>query len=151
VSCSKGVVLKYLEAGATVAVVSRTADKVAELKKAIQAQGVSAEKLLSVVGSFHDEHASKSVFDATLSALGGKINHVVSNLGFALITATSATASKLSDLKHAFDDGLFNTFLAAQVFLPAIKDVPKASYTITSGGFAHACYFPGGMLQSLDC
>ena len=37
----------------------------------------------------------------------------------------------------ALADGLYNSFLAAKVFLPSLKSREGSSYTIVSGGLAH--------------
>jgi NAD(P)-dependent dehydrogenase (short-subunit alcohol dehydrogenase family) len=140
---SKGVVAAYLAAGATVAVVSRTAAKVAELKKSIASKNINTDKLVPVVGEFKDEANAKAALSSTLSALHNKLDHVISNLGFANLPRGGPTASKLADLHASFEEGLYNTFLAAQVFLPVLKaNAAGGSYTISSGGLAHAAYSP---------
>jgi NAD(P)-dependent dehydrogenase (short-subunit alcohol dehydrogenase family) len=128
-----------------VAVVSRTADKVAELKKSIASQNVNTDKLIPVVGEFKDEASAKAALSATLAAVNNKLDHVVSNLGFAKLTQGGPTASKLGDLKDGLEEGLFNSYLAAQVFLPVLKaNAAGGSYTISSGGMAHVAFFAGG-------
>ena len=68
---------------------------------------------------------------------------MVSVLGFARVVSQGASQSPLSDLTGAFEDSLYPTFIAGQVFLPLLKDRAGASYVIVSGGFAHMT--PSGM------
>jgi NAD(P)-dependent dehydrogenase (short-subunit alcohol dehydrogenase family) len=74
---------------------------------------------------------------------------VVSVLGFAAF-GTPPTATSLDAVKAAFDDGVFNNFLAAKYFLPSLKSIEGASYTIVSGGLAHIPPpFPGLWLATV--
>jgi len=130
-----GVVRKYLDAGATVVAVSRSAANLERLKQTINVTG--SEPFLPVVGDFVSEASAQAVFAAVTAALGGRpISHVVSVLGFAAFGAPP-TATSLDAVKAAFDDGVYNNFLAAQSFLPSLKSTEGASYTIVSGGLAH--------------
>ena len=114
-----GVVRKYLDAGATVVGVSRSGSNLERLKQQI---GVSdSEPFMGVVGDFVTEASAAEVFQSVAAALGGRaIDHVVSVLGFAAVGAPP-TATALDSVTGALADGLFNSFLAAMVFLPSLK------------------------------
>jgi NAD(P)-dependent dehydrogenase (short-subunit alcohol dehydrogenase family) len=130
-----GVVRKYLDAGATVVGVSRSAGKLEDLKKRIDIK--AAEPFLSVEGDFQDEAQASRTREAVVGALKGKtIDHVVSILGFPAVDK-GPTETSLEAFRKSLDDGLFNTFLAAKVFLPGLKSREGSSYTIVSGGLAH--------------
>ena len=130
-----GAVRKYLDAGATVVGVSRSAQNLDALRERI---GIGqSESFLGVVGDFVRESSAEEVYQSVTAALGGKeIDHVVSVLGFAVV-GNPPTATSLDVMRGALDDGLINNFLAAKVFLPGLKSRPGASYTIVSGGLAH--------------
>ena len=52
--------------------------------------------------------------------------------------AKAPSETPFSLMKKALEDGLFNSFLAAKALLPLVKDRRGASYTLVSGGLAHA-------------
>lgn len=129
-----GVVRRYLDAGATVVGVSRSA---ANLEKLRQQQRIGAgDAFLPVVAEFKDEPSADKAKAAILAAAGGAINHVVSAQGFVEF-AKPPTHSPLDALKGALDDGLYNNFLAAKALLPELKGRDGASFTLVSGGLAH--------------
>ena len=110
-----GIVRTYLDAGATVVGVSRSA---ANLQKLKQQMSITAdEPFCGVVTSFKDEGAAEKAKEAITAALAGKpIDHVVSAQGFVSF-AKPPTHSALEVLKTALDDGLYNNYLAAKALL----------------------------------
>ena len=130
-----GVVRKYLDAGATVVGVSRSA---ANLEKLRQQMGISGrDAFQSVVADFKDEPSADQAKEAILSVIpGGAIDHVVSVQGFVEF-AKPPTHSSLDALKSALSDGLYNNYLAAKALLPELKSRDGASFTLVSGGLAH--------------
>ncbi|HEX8435121.1 SDR family NAD(P)-dependent oxidoreductase [Archangium sp.] len=130
-----GVVRKYLDAGATVVGVSRSASKLEQLTQQMKIQ--SSEPFISVVGDFKDEASAREAKKAVATALQGKpIDHVVSVQGF-VSYAKAPTSTPPEELKAALDDGLFNNLLAAKAFLPELKEREGSSFTLVSGGLAH--------------
>lgn len=130
-----GVVRKYLDAGATVVGVSRSQEKLDQLKKTIEIG--EKEPFFGVVGEFTDEASAERVKRAVAEVLGGKpVNHVVSVQGFVNIKG-APTETSLADFKSGLDDGLYTNFLAAKAFLPTLKDQEGSSFTLVSGGLAH--------------
>lgn len=130
-----GIVRKYLDAGATVVGVSRSA---ANLQKLRQRLSIAAgEPFHGLVANFKDDGTAEKAKEAITSALAGKpIDHVVSVQGFVEF-AKPPTHSALDVLKTALDDGLFNNYLAAKALLPELKSRDGASFTLVSGGLAH--------------
>ncbi len=129
-----GVVRRYLDAGATVLGVSRSAANLETLKKTIQIK--SGDPFVPVTGDFKDEASAKATKAAVLAALDGRpLNHVVSVQGF-VNHAKAPTDTALDVLQGALTDGFHNNFLAAKMFLPALKD-RDTSFTLVSGGLAH--------------
>jgi len=130
-----GVVRKFLDAGATVVGVSRSAAKLEQLRRTLEIG--EAEPFHGVVADFTDEEAAVAARQAVDEALGGRpIDHVVSVQGFVNIVQVP-TATALDDVKGAFDDGFYNNLLAAKVFLPDLKPRAGSSFTLVSGGLAH--------------
>jgi NAD(P)-dependent dehydrogenase (short-subunit alcohol dehydrogenase family) len=130
-----GVVRKYLDAGATVVGVSRSASKLEQLKQQMKIQG--SEPFVPVVGDFKDEASAAEAKKAVGAALKGRpIDHVVSVQGFVAF-AKAPTSTPPEELKAALDDGLFNNLLAAKAFLPDLKDREGSTFTLVSGGLAH--------------
>jgi NAD(P)-dependent dehydrogenase (short-subunit alcohol dehydrogenase family) len=130
-----GIVRKYLDAGATVVGVSRSASKLEGLRQQMKIGGT--EPFLPVVGDFKDEASAAEAKRAVGEALGGKpIDHVVSVQGFVNF-AKPPTTTPLAELRGALDDGLFNNLLAAQALLPDLKGREGSSFTLVSGGLAH--------------
>ncbi len=130
-----GVVRKYLDAGATVVGLSRTADNLAKLRATVQI--ADSDRFLPVTGDFKTEELAAQARDAVAAALGGKpVDHVVSVQGFVAF-APLPTETPLATLSGALEDGLYNNYLAAKAFLPAMKDRDGASFTLVSGGLAH--------------
>jgi NAD(P)-dependent dehydrogenase (short-subunit alcohol dehydrogenase family) len=130
-----GVVRKYLDAGATVVGVSRSAAKLEQLKQQMKVQ--ASEPFLPVVGDFKDEASAGEVLKSVGAALKGKaIDHVVSVQGFVNF-AKAPTSTPPEELKAALDDGLFNNLLAAKAFLPDLKGREGSTFTLVSGGLAH--------------
>lgn len=130
-----GVARSFLDAGATVLAVSRDAGKLEALKSSL---GVKAgDAFEGVVGAFDTDASAAAARDAIVAACHGHpIDHVVSSISFVTL-AKPPTESPLSSVKKALDDGLFNSFLAAKVLLPLVKNRAGASYTLVSGGLAH--------------
>lgn len=130
-----GVVRAYLEAGATVVGVSRSAEKLERLKAQLSLEEEAS--FLAVIGDFVDEPSAQATRRAVAEALQGRpVDHVVTVLGFVNF-AGAPTESPLDSLKQCLADGLYNNFLAAKVFLPELKGRAGASFTLVSGGLAH--------------
>lgn len=127
-----GVTRAFLDEGAFVVAVSRSAEKLTGLRQTLGAHPA----LASAVGDFKDEASSGRALAAIDQALQGRaIDHVVSSQGFVKFgpPPTQSTAAQLSE---ALDDGLMVNFFAARALLPGIKQRP-ASFTLVSGGLAH--------------
>jgi len=117
-------------------------------KKKLEALGAKLGKLATkdnffpVVGDFADEKAAKATF-AAVQAVAKTYHHVVSNIGFVDAAKAGVTATPLAEFKQlCYGASFFPSVLAAQVFLPPLKDVAGSSYSISSGGLAHFCMKP---------
>jgi NAD(P)-dependent dehydrogenase (short-subunit alcohol dehydrogenase family) len=129
-----GICKAFLEQGAFVVGVSRSAAKLDELKKTLGVTG--QDTFAAAVGDFKDEATSALAVAAIDRALAGRaIDHVVSSQGFVKF-GPPATQTTTHQLQEALDDGLFVNFHAARALLPGIKQRP-GSFTMVSGGLAH--------------
>ena len=130
-----GVVREFLNAGSIVVGISRSSAKIEELKKTIAIK--PEDQFLSIIGDFNTEEEAEKTKEAVVEALGGKqIDHIVSSIGFAA-AGNAPTNTSLEFAKSTFDNGFFNIFLMAKVFLPLVKNQDGASYTMVSGGLSH--------------
>jgi NAD(P)-dependent dehydrogenase (short-subunit alcohol dehydrogenase family) len=128
-----GAARAFLKQGATVVAVSRSGAKLDALK----AQLGGGDAFKAVVGDFGTEASAAAAHAAVMAAVGGKpVDHVVSVVGFVTIDK-APTATSLDTFRRALDDGLFNNFLVARSFLPALKGREGSSFTMVSGGLAH--------------
>lgn len=131
-----GVVRGFLDAGATVIGVSRSLARLGRMREQI---GIGAgEPFLAVEGDFASEEAAAQARAAVEAATGGRpVDHVVSVQGFVNF-APPPTQTPIDTLRAALDDGLYNNLLAAKAFLPGLKAREGSSFTLVSGGLAHA-------------
>lgn len=130
-----GISRAFLDAGAFVVGVSRSAEKLEELKKTLKLR--AEDGFATAVGDFKDDSTAALAMAAIDKALAGRsIDHVVSAQGFVKF-GPPATQTTAHQLQEALDDGLFVNFHAAKALLPGIKQRP-ASFTMVSGGLAHA-------------
>ena len=130
-----GIVRRFLDSGATVVAVSRSAANLDKLKERIAVAG--HEPFHAVVGDFDTDDAARAAFDAISVKIGGAaIDHVITSQGFPNMTR-AASITPVAELQTVLEAGLYNTLRAAQVFLPGLKAREGASFTLVSGGLAH--------------
>ncbi|MBE2251859.1 MAG: SDR family oxidoreductase [Myxococcus sp.] len=129
-----GLCRAYLDAGAFVVAVSRSAERLNELKKTLSVRPTDAFAV--AVGDFKDSTSTGRAQVAIDAALAGRaIDHVISSQGFVKF-GPPPTQSTAAQLQEALDDGLTINFHAAKALLPGIKQRP-ATFTMVSGGLAH--------------
>jgi len=131
-----GAVFNYLADGATVIAVGRDKKKLEELAKK---QGDNAKHVIPVVFSeYNDEKAVSGLRDTVYKALpkDAHVDHVLTTLGFAL-SSDPPTKAGTKFLRHAFDEGLYPNFVAAQAFVPDLKAREGSTFSFVSGGLAH--------------
>lgn len=129
-----GISRAFLDQGAFVVGVSRSSEKLEELKKTISLK--PGETFATAVGDFKDDSTSGRALAAIDAALAGRpIDHVISSQGFVKF-GPPPTQSTSAQLHEALEDGLTVNFQAAKALLPGIKQRP-ASFTMVSGGLAH--------------
>lgn len=128
-----GVVRKFLDAGATVVGVSRSAERLDRMRSAVVRPG---EPFLPVVGDFGRDESAAASREAVVSALAeAPIDHVVSSLGF-VQRAQPVTETSIDEVGSALENGLYINLRAAQAFIPLLHG-RDTSFTMVSGGLAH--------------
>ncbi len=130
-----GAVRAFLNEGAHVVGISRSAKKLEALKNTLSIR--PDEPFYSIAGDFNNDAEAAKTTKAVKTALKGKpIDHVISTIGFVTLAA-APTKTDSSLVRDAFDHGFFNTVLLAKYLLPELKNQEGSSYTIVSGGLAH--------------
>ncbi len=94
-----------------------------------------------MIADFSSEVAAEHAAKAVLALAGGHIDHVVSSIGFATVGAP-VSQTTLSQVRDTFETQFYPNFIAAKAFLPLVRDVEGATYTLTGGGLAYGLY-PG--------
>ena len=125
----EGLVRGLLGAGATVAVPSRDAGRLAALRERVPAE--SLERLVPVVGNVGTLKGAESLRDELVARLG-RIDHAVAALGGWWSGPPLAELS-VSDWRRVLDDNLTAHFVAARTFLPLAAAHPGGSYTFIVG------------------
>lgn len=133
----------FLEAGATVVVPSRSADKIAGLREALSPRDLS--QLITIEGNLGDETDGARVRSEIVER-AGSIDDVIASLG-GFVPAPSVLEAPLGDLEHALDGYLIGHFLVAKALMPAIKE--GGTYTFINGPLAFDPLFPGSGLISI--
>lgn len=129
------VVEALLARGATVAVPSRSGEKLEGLRDHLRPRtGEDAlRRLHTFVGHLGDE-ADMGDLQSRIAEEVGPPDGVVASLG-ALVTTSSLLETRRADLQRALDGNLFAHFMAARAFLPAVVDA-GGSYVFVQGPLA---------------
>lgn len=167
-----GAAVSFLTNGATVFFTTRDEAKIKTFKQTLTALNPDFEaRLVGVAATFESDEAGVKakaevlkVLNGTTSSLlksprivlispshplpdlipliGRSLDHVVSNIAFALTSKTGVSSAKINELKESLEDGLYSTVVAAQAFFGLVKGRPGASYTVVCGGLSHLAYAP---------
>lgn len=135
-----GAAYNLLKDGATVAVVSRTEDK---LKELLSDLAEFKDRVVGVIGSYDSKDSVEATYSSVKKGLNGSPDHVVSSIGFVEVTPTGVISADPIALAKSFEASLFPTILVAQVVLGDIRNKEGATFTLETGGFRHGVYFPG--------
>lgn len=128
-----GAVRAFLDAGATVLGVSRSPQRLEDLRAGLP----PGADFRGVVGDPVDDDAVLRLRADVEAALGGApVDHVLSALGFVTV-AEAASVTPLGVARQAMDDGLYPNIGFAQALLPLQAGGSSPSFTLVSGGFAH--------------
>ena len=130
-----------LDAGAKVAVPSRSATRLAALRAAVT--GGSADALVTIEGDVADEGDGPRVLDEALRQLGG-IDAVVASMG-GFVMAPSVLDATADDLRRTLENYVVAHFRIARNVLPVLQ-AQGGSYTFINGFLAFGPVFRGAGL-----
>lgn len=125
------IVAALLDAGARVAVPSRSTGKLDRLRA--EAGSEHGERLVGVEGNIADERNAGRLLDEITSRVG-RLDAAVASLGH-FVAAPSVLSAPLTDLQQALDGYLLAHFTVAGAVIPALSDT-GGSYTFINGPLA---------------
>lgn len=133
-----------LDAGATVIVPSRSADRAGELRKTTVP--AHQDRLVTLVGDIGDERDGQRLLDEAL-AVAGPLHGAVASLG-GFVAAPSILAAPRRDLVRALEGYLLAHFDVARTVIPALRE-RGGGYVFINGPLAFDARFPGTGLVSI--
>jgi 3-oxoacyl-[acyl-carrier protein] reductase len=136
---------QLLLAGARVVVPSRSAGRLAQLRRALDAP--LGERLIGIEGDVAVPAGSARVRDEAERLAGGAVDSIVASLG-GFVGAPSVLSAPLEDLERAVQGYLYSHFVVARTFLPSLVDAGGA-YVFINGPLAWSPVFPGSGLVSI--
>lgn len=138
------IVAALLDAGATVAVPSRSSKKLDRLRAEVSS--AHAERVVGIEGNIADEGDAERMLDE-ITSRGGPLHAAVASLG-RFVAAPSVLSAPPADLQQALDDYLLAHFNVARAVIPALSDT-GGSYTFINGPLAFEPMFSGTGLVSI--
>lgn len=139
----EGIVRAFLKAGAIVAVPSRQAEKLEELRSYLgkladgdsEALLLSADRFIPIVGEIGQIDSAERIRDQLLKQFG-HIDAVVASLGGWWFGNKPITEVSIAEWQQYLDSNLTSHFIAARTFLPMLQERQGASYTLIGGAAA---------------
>ncbi len=138
------IVAALLDAGAAVAVPSRSPEKLDRLRAEVGP--AHAERLVGIEGNVADEGDAERILDE-ITSRGGPLNAAVASLG-RFVAAPSVLSAPPADLQQALDGYLLAHFNVARAVIPALSET-GGSYTFINGPLAFEPMFSGTGLVSI--
>ncbi len=137
-----------IAAGATTAVSSRSAAKLAALRAHVgdSTSEAPAERLVTIDGDIADTADSSRVLSLALERLGA-IDAAVASLG-TFVPTESLLAAGTTDLRRVLDSYVLAHHTVARTLIPALQE-QGGSYVIINGMLGHGYMFPGAALVSV--
>lgn len=130
----EGIVRAFLKAGAVVAVSSRKAEKLEELRTYL-GDIATSDRFIPIVGEISQVAGAQSIRDQILSKFG-KIDAVVASLGGWWFGNKPVTDVSIAEWQQYLDSNLTSHFITARTFLPVLKQQKGATYTLIGGAAA---------------
>ena len=136
----KGAALRFLDQGARVIAVSRSAATAQAMYASFSAE--QQRRVMAVEGDFSNDVGASAALARVKGILNGDaIHHVVVSVGNLKFTAPPSESS-WSELSAALDEAPSSLYHAGKFFLPELKEVQGASFTSVSGLIAYRCPAP---------
>lgn len=130
-----GIVAGLLEAGARVAVPSRSADRLQALGSELAESGIDTSELVLVVGDLSAGDAGADALAARIAQEAGAPDLVVAALG-GWDAGPPLADMPLEQWEATVFDGLRSHHLAMHAFIPLLRGRPGASYVMINGAAA---------------
>jgi len=103
------------------------------------------KNIIGVVATFESdadvEPLQRKLYDAAKS-VGKELVHGVSCIGSMAFSQGGITTYSVAKLEEQLRDSLFAHFVLAKATIPLIRNHPKASYTLVTGGAGEICFVP---------
>jgi NAD(P)-dependent dehydrogenase (short-subunit alcohol dehydrogenase family) len=130
----EGIVRAFLSSGAIVAVPSRKAEKLEELRSYL-GDIATTERFIPIVGEISQVDDAERIRDQILQQFG-KLDAVVASLGGWWFGNKSITEVSITEWQQYIDSNLTSHFITARTFLPILREQKGASYTLIGGAAA---------------
>ncbi|BAY35808.1 short-chain dehydrogenase/reductase SDR [Nostoc sp. NIES-2111] len=130
----EGIARAFLKAGAIVAVSSRKAEKLEELRTSL-GELAHPERFIPIVGDIGTVDSAESIRDQLLKKFG-KVDAVVASLGGWWLGNKPVTEVSITEWQQYLDSNLTSHFIAARTFIPVLKEHKGTSYTLIGGAAA---------------
>jgi 3-oxoacyl-[acyl-carrier protein] reductase len=130
----EGIVRSFLKAGAIVAVPSRKAEKLTELRGYL-GDIATDENFIPLVGEISQIADAERIRDQLLQKFG-KLDIVVASLGGWWSGNKPITEVAIDEWQQYLNSNLTSHFIAARTFLPILKEQKASSYTLIGGAAA---------------
>lgn len=130
----EGIVRSFLQAGAIVAVPSRKAEKLAELRGYL-GDIATDERFIPIVGEISQIDDAERIRDQILKRFG-RLDIVVASLGGWWFGNKPVTEVAIAEWQQYLNSNLTSHFIAARTFLPLLKEQKGSSYTLIGGAAA---------------
>lgn len=127
----EGIVRAFLQAGATVVVPSRTADKLDQLRAGLG--DIAGDRLIPIEGDFSDVESAEQLRARTLEKVT-QLDAIVASINGRWNEDIPLIQTSLDDWRRMLDNNLTAHFIAARTFLPVLQK--GSSYTLIGGGAA---------------
>jgi NAD(P)-dependent dehydrogenase (short-subunit alcohol dehydrogenase family) len=138
----RGVCVGFLKAGATVVMNSTSTDVLKQLQHDLN----DPANLICVKGTMHQPAGAIALTEAVMQQTGGKLQHVIAHSGvrwWGNLTKETTEGQNPVAKDLAKDAARFSAsaaqeplrhYIATQVLLPKLREIPGSSYTFLTGG-----------------
>lgn len=98
-----------------------------------------SKRFISIVGDFSTEESGK-LAKAAILAKCNQFQHVVMAMGCSSVAPAGLTApDAIQRMNDAFQQVFMPNFIATNLFLDVVRDVPDSSFLVAGGPFTHHC------------
>jgi hypothetical protein len=114
----------------------------ARLRQSNDDEAILSRRFIAIVGDFSTEESGKQA-KAAILAKCESFQHVVSAIGCSSVAPAGLTApDAIQRMNHTFQQVFAPNFIATNLFLDMIRNVPDSSFIVAGGPFTHHCPNP---------